>query len=101
MSPRVTIVIPCFNLGEYLADTIDSVLAQTFQDFEIIVVNDGSTDERTNRIISDLSHPKIRTIATANQGLARARNSGIAGAAGDYILPLDADDKIAPTYLRM
>lgn len=98
--PKVSVVIPCFNLGKYIHEAIDSVLAQTFQDFEIIVVNDGSTDTETNLILNDLKGDEIKVITTANQGLSSARNNGIAQAAGDYILPLDADDKIAPTYLE-
>lgn len=98
--PKVSIIIPCFNLGKYIHTAIDSVLAQTFQDFEIIIVNDGSTDGETNQILDDLENLKIKVITTANQGLSNARNNGIEQAVGEYILPLDADDKIAPTYLE-
>ncbi|MGI8470116.1 MAG: glycosyltransferase family 2 protein [Pyrinomonadaceae bacterium] len=98
--PKVSVVIPCFNLGKYIHEAIDSVMAQTFQDFEITVVNDGSTDIETNLILESLDNSKIKVIKTDNQGLAAARNNGIAQAAGKYILPLDADDKIADTYLE-
>lgn len=98
--PKVSVIIPCFNLGEFLCEAIDSVFAQTFQDFEIIVVNDGSTDSETNKIIESLSAAKIKVISTTNQGLSAARNNGISEAAGEYILPLDADDKIAFDYLE-
>ena len=97
---RVSVIIPCYNLGEYIHEAIDSVLAQTLRDFEIIVVNDGSTERRTNLILAEINHPKVKVISTDNQGLPRARNNGIAEARGEYILPLDADDKIAPTYLE-
>ncbi|MGI8495489.1 MAG: glycosyltransferase family 2 protein, partial [Pyrinomonadaceae bacterium] len=97
--PKVSVIIPCFNLGKYINEAIESVLNQNFQDFEIIVVNDGSTDSETNFILRNLAHPKIKLISTENQGLSRARNNGITASTGKYILPLDADDKIAPTYL--
>lgn len=97
--PKVSVIIPCFNLGKYIQEAIDSIFAQTFQDFEIIVVNDGSTDAETNLILDSLNESRIEVITTDNQGLSNARNNGIARAAGDYILPLDADDKVASTYL--
>ncbi len=98
--PKISVVIPCFNLGTYLCEAIDSVLSQTFQDIEIIVVNDGSTDQKTNQIIDKLDKLKVKVINISNQGPSVARNIGIAQANGEYILPLDADDKIAPTYLE-
>jgi len=97
--PKVSVVIPCFNQGPYLEEAVDSVLAQTFQDFEILVVDDGSTDPETVRILQNYNRPKTRVIHTTNQGLAMARNNGIYEALGDYILPLDADDKIGTGYL--
>lgn len=98
--PKVSIIITCFNLGKYIKEAIDSVLIQTFQDFEIIIINDGSTDDETNSILESLNHSKIRVFNINNQGLANARNYGIELAAGKYILPLDADDKIAHSYLE-
>ncbi len=65
--PKVSIIIPCFNLGKYINEAIESVLNQNFQDFEIIVVNDGSTDSETNFILRNLDHPKIKLISTENQ----------------------------------
>jgi glycosyltransferase involved in cell wall biosynthesis len=79
---------------------VESVLQQTWQDFEIIIVNDGSTDEYTNRLLASYSRPQTRIITIANQGLAQARNTGIAAAQGEYILPLDADDRIGREYLE-
>lgn len=98
--PKVSVIIPCFNLGKYVNEAIDSARAQTFRDFEIIVVNDGSTDAETILILENLAKSEIKIVNTGNQGLANARNNGIAQAKGKYILPLDADDKIAPTYLE-
>ena len=98
--PKVSVVIPCYNLGQYLDGAVDSVLAQTFQDFEIIIVNDGSTDEFTNKLLQNYDKPKTKIITTANQGLPSARNNGIKTAAGEYICCLDADDKYHPEFLE-
>ena len=95
-----SVVIPCYNQGSFIKEAVDSVLAQTFQDFEIIIVNDGSTDETTNWILSNFHVPKTTIIHTENKGVSSARNTAIKAAKGKYILPLDADDKIAPTYLE-
>ena len=97
---KVSVIIPCYNHGEFLKDSIESVLAQTMQDFEIIIVDDGSTDSLTKKLLSSLEYPKTSVISTPNQGLAAARNNGIAASSGSYILPLDADDKIGPEYLE-
>ncbi|WP_417909390.1 glycosyltransferase family 2 protein [Candidatus Electronema sp. PJ] len=98
--PRVSVIIPCFNQGQFVDEAVGSVLAQTYQDFEIIIVNDGSTDNETNHILADCTRDKTRVITTSNQGLSSARNNGIREAVGEYILPLDADDRIGPTYLE-
>lgn len=98
--PKVSVVIPCYNQGMYLDEAVTSVLDQTYQDLEIIIINDGSTDTYTNKLLSDYRRPKTRVIRSANQGLPSARNTGIEGAAGLYILPLDADDRIGREYLE-
>lgn len=98
--PGVSVIIPCYNLGQYLDEAVDSVLAQTYRDFEIIIVNDGSTDEFTNRLLADYDKPKTRVLTTRNQGLSAARNNGIRIAAGEYICCLDADDKYHPQFLE-
>jgi glycosyltransferase involved in cell wall biosynthesis len=97
---KISVIIPCFNHGAYVQDAIDSVLDQTCDDFEIIVVDDGSTEELTQTVLKNLEKPKTRVIHTANQGPSAARNNGIRESCGKYILPLDADDKIEPDYLR-
>jgi glycosyltransferase involved in cell wall biosynthesis len=97
---RVSVVIPCYNQGAFLDEAVDSVLGQTFEDFEIIIVNDGSTDEATVRLLSGYGRPRTRVIHSENRGLASARNLGIKVASGEYILPLDADDRIGPRYLE-
>lgn len=98
--PTVAIIVPCYNQGRFLGDALDSVRAQTFGDFEIVVVDDGSTEPATIEAIDRLSDPRLRVVRTANRGLAAARNAGIAAASARFILPLDADDRIAPTFLE-
>jgi GT2 family glycosyltransferase len=98
--PRISVIIPCYNLGEYLDEAVDSVRAQSFDDWEIIIVNDGSTDPATNRLLADYQRPRTRVLSTDNRGLPAARNLAIAHAAGAYLCALDADDKLEPQYLE-
>jgi len=97
--PQVTVIIPCYNQGQYVDDAVASVRAQTFQDYEIIIIDDGSTDD-TRDLLKVYGEEKIRVLTTTNQGLASARNNGIKEALGKYILPLDADDTIYPSYIE-
>jgi glycosyltransferase involved in cell wall biosynthesis len=99
-SPTVSVVIPCFNDGRYLPEALQSVFAQTLQPIEIIVVNDGSTDPRTLKILRDLKKPEVTIIDQDNRGLAGARNTGMHNAKGRYIHFLDADDLIVPQCLE-
>lgn len=98
MEPKVSIIIPCFNQGQYLKEAVDSVLASTYENIEIIVVNDGSTEYLD--VLENFSAPKTKIIHQDNQGVSSARNNGIKIAAGKYILPLDADDKIHSEYIE-
>ncbi|HAJ60982.1 MAG TPA: glycosyl transferase family 1 [Cyanobacteria bacterium UBA8543] len=98
--PKVSVIIPCYNLGRYLDEAVDSVLAQTYQNFEIIIVNDGSTDQFTINLLKTYKKLKTKTIHTENQGVSKARNTGINLSSGKYIVCLDADDKIGFTYLE-
>jgi glycosyltransferase involved in cell wall biosynthesis len=99
--PRVSVIIPCFNLGLYLSEAVESVLSQTFRDFEIIIVDDESTDLVTQQFPEMYQHPMIHIIRNPyNMGVASSRNIGIRHARGEFILPLDADDVIADTYLE-
>ncbi len=97
--PKVSVVIPCFNMGQYLNEAVGSVLDQSFEDFEIIIVNDGSTDEFTKNLLETYSKPKTRILHTENHGVIAARNIGIRSAKGEYISCLDADDQFHPDYL--
>lgn len=96
-SPEVTVIIPAYNCEPYIQQTIDSVLAQDFSDFELIVVNDGSTD-RTAEIAAN-SDPRVRVIEQENSGVCVARNRGIAEAKGRFIALLDHDDFWFPNKL--
>ncbi|HEX3704146.1 MAG TPA: glycosyltransferase family A protein [Vicinamibacterales bacterium] len=99
-APRVSVIIPCYDLGRYLDEAVGSVLAQTYQDFEIIVVDDGSMEPETLALIEDYRRPKTRVVRAAHGGLAAARNMGIAHAQGDLLCALDADDRLAPSFLE-
>ena len=99
-SPKVSVIVPCYNLGAYLDEAVESVLGQTFQDFEIVIVNDGSTDPETNRLLVNYRRPKTRVVQSDNRGLPAARNLAIAHSFGAYLCALDADDKLAPTFLE-
>jgi glycosyltransferase involved in cell wall biosynthesis len=100
MAPRVSVLMPCFNHGAFISEAIDSVLAQTFQDFEIIVVDDGSTDPATRATLSTLTAPKTTVLTTVNQGLPAARNHAARHSSGTLFCALDADDKLAPAWFE-
>jgi len=99
-TPKLSVVIPCYNHGIYVQDAIDSVEASTYKSYEIIIVNDGSTDTLTTEKMDELMQRGYHVINQLNQGLARTRNNGIAAASGEYIMPLDADNKIRSTYIE-
>lgn len=100
MSRRVSVIIPCYNLGAYLHEALDSVRAQTFTDYDVIVVDDGSTDEATIGVLAEIDAAGTRVLRTANHGLSAARNAGIAATTGELVCCLDADDRLAPQWLE-
>jgi hypothetical protein len=97
--PRVSIIIPTYNNARFISETLESVLAQTFQDFEILVVDDGSTDH-TQPLIS-AKFPTIHYLYQENRGVSAARNMGIRCSKGEYIAFLDGDDTISPEKLKI
>lgn len=100
--PKVSIIIPCYNQGKYVAEAINSALRQTFKDIEIVCVNDGSTDNSVE-IIKSFEHKYKNFIFLNNEenrGVIYSRNFAIKNCNGTYILPLDADDIIEPTYVE-
>lgn len=102
--PLVSVIIPCFNYARYLTAAVESVVKQTYKNFEIIIVNDGSTDntkEVAEELVRKYPKHKIKLINQTNSGKpAISRNNGIRESTGEYILPLDADDKIDPKMLE-
>jgi glycosyltransferase involved in cell wall biosynthesis len=98
--PRVSVVVPCFNLGNFLDEALDSVAAQTWTDFEVVVVDDGSTDPETRRLLESLDRPNTRLVRSENRGLPAARNLGIANSRGEFVCSLDADDRLEPSWIE-
>ncbi len=96
MPPLVSIIIPCHNQGRYLAEAVSSSLDQTYRNVEILVVDDGSTDD-TARVMEDfVTDSRVRFFRQPNQGPSVARNNGVANSRGEFLNFLDADDTIAP-----
>ena len=96
--PHVSVVVPLYQTERYIAEALASVLAQTYADFEVIVVDDGSSD-RGPEIARSTGDPRVRVVTQENRGLAGARNSGIRNSKGAVIAFLDSDDRWAPTKL--
>jgi glycosyltransferase involved in cell wall biosynthesis len=97
--PLVTVVIPCYNQAHFLTEAIESVLSQSYPNFEVVVVDDGSTDD-TSEVASRYPQ-KVRLIRQENRGLSGARNTGIGHASGEYVVFLDADDRLLPKALEV
>ena len=98
LTPLVSVVIAVYNGESYLAQAIESILAQSFQDYELILIDDGSTD-RTREIAQ--ANPKLRYFYQENQGVAAGRNAGVAQSRGKYLTFLDADDLWLPDKLAL
>jgi len=99
-SPRVCVVIPFYNSGKYLPQTLDSLRRQTYQNFDVIIVDDGSTDAHSLQLIDSLKAQGLNIIRKPNGGPASARNVGLRAATSEWVLALDSDDLIHPTYLE-
>lgn len=97
---KISVIIPLFNKAPHILRAINSVLGQTEKDFEVIVVDDGSTDGGA-KIVKTISDPRIRLIQQVNQGVSLARNRGIAEAGSNFIAFLDADDAWKPIFLKV
>ncbi|MGC3945938.1 MAG: glycosyltransferase [Chryseolinea sp.] len=97
--PLVSIIIPSYNKGKYVPETLASVYKQEYPNWECIIVDDGSTDEHTLQVLRNIKHEKVSVVFSENKGVSAARNQAVALSGGKYILPLDADDLIAPSYL--
>jgi glycosyltransferase involved in cell wall biosynthesis len=96
--PAVSVVVPLYNKEGFIARALESVFAQTFQDFEVIVVDDGSTDGSMN-VVSKCTDPRLRVIQQANAGPGAARNRGAWESVSEFVAFLDADDELLPEFL--
>jgi len=99
-APELSVIVPVYNLGRYLPETLASIDAQTYRGFELIIVDDGSTDPETIALLDRLRAEGRRVIRKPNGGLGSARNAGIAAATGRWVASIDADDLIAPEYFE-
>lgn len=98
----VTVIIPLYNVQAYIAECLDSLSRQTYTNFEVVIVNDGSTDQSAEIVKEYIAKSKMnmRLIEQRNQGVSKARNVGIDNACGDYLCFVDADDMLKPQYLE-
>lgn len=96
----LSIVIPCFNHGEFLPEAVSSVTSMQRNDVELIIVDDGSTDARTCKEMNGFIARELKVVRQENKGVAAARNAGILASEGKYILPLDADNQLRSAYVE-
>lgn len=99
-NPKVSVIIPCYNAGKTIAASLQSLVNQTYKDFEVIVANDGSTDDSAKVVNNFQSKLDIHFIEQPNSGVSTARNNALANARGEYITFLDADDLYDPYFLQ-
>lgn len=108
INPLVSVIVPCYNYADYVGEALASVLQQDYPNFELVVVDDGSTDNSTDRILAALNGwqrsscaSRVEFLRQTNQGVSAALNAGLALARGDYVATFDADDLMAPGRLRL
>ena len=100
MKPLVSVIVPLYNAAPYICEALESIVASTYRPIEVIVMDDGSKDE--SRAVAEAfakTHPDVKVLHQENAGVSAARNHAIREAQGEWILPVDADDKIAPDYI--
>jgi glycosyltransferase involved in cell wall biosynthesis len=97
---KVSIITPCYNDGRFLDEAVRSVEAQTFGDWELLIVDDGSTDPETQRVLHDWSRPKTRLLRVPHGGVTAARNFAVGEARGEYLTFFDCDDRLDPRFLE-
>lgn len=98
--PLISVIVPIYNVAPYVRECLDSVINQTYKNLQIILVNDGSTDESESITREYLSDERIELVCTKNGGLSRARNIGLEKAIGEYIYFIDSDDYIDLRFLE-
>jgi len=96
--PKITVIIPGFNHGKYLREAVESVENSGFKDYELIIIDDGSTDPESRKVAEELQKEGYHVILQNNQGVAASRNNAIRMARGEFIIPLDMDNKLLPPY---
>ena len=96
----ISVVVPAYNVAEYIEDALRSVLKQSVPAYEIIVIDDGSTDSTAAKIATFSRFPRVKTVRTSNQGLGPARNLGRRMASGEYVYFFDSDDLLEPTFVE-
>lgn len=100
--PLVSVIVPCYNMSAFLEETLRSIVASDYRPLEVLVTDDGSTDDSLSVANTFAAqHPEVRVISQPNSGVSAARNNAIRHAKGDYILPVDADNLITPDYVRL
>jgi len=99
-SPEITVLMPVYNAGRYLSDSLDSILAQSFRDFELLVIDDGSTDGSVE-ILANCRDPRLRVVRTPNRGVSSSLRLGVRLARAPYIARMDADDIACPDRLAL
>ena len=100
MEDKITIILPTYNIENYVDECIQSVLNQTYKNFELIIIDDGSTDHTLDKCKKFLNDKRIKIISQANQGVSKARNVGIENALGNFIAFIDGDDILSKKYLE-
>ena len=101
-NPKVSIILTFYNQERYIKDALDSVISNSFKDWECIIIDDGSDDSSSEVVMNIVkNYDKVRYIKQKNQGVCKARNNAINSSLGEYILCLDADDKISNDYIRL
>lgn len=101
MDAKVSVIIPYYNYPQFIGDAVESILRQTHTNFEVLVMNDGSTDAESREVLSALESAKVRVIHQKNQGLSQTRNNALQFAEGDFLLFLDADDTLDENALAL
>ena len=96
----VSVIVPCYNDGKYIRECLNSIHKQHYENYEIILVDDGSTDEATLRELKKINHSKLKKYRTHNQGPSKTRNFGISESSGEYIFPLDSDNKVGKVFIQ-
>jgi len=100
-NPLVSIIVPCYNQSKYIRETLNSIIYQTYKNWECIIVNDGSTDNSESVIFQTIKEDnRFKYIKTPNLGVVSARNTSIRNSSGIYIFPLDSDDTIHPNCIE-